>query len=803
MSKMVNAGIVTAYGAAVRGGYEGTYTQFCADLGKLADVLSEFLGFSVSIETLAEGEQATANYDGGILSLGIPRGNTGNGIQSIVLNADYTLTVTYTNGNTWTSGSIRGQVGATPHLTIGTVQTLEPGQSATAEITGTDEDPILNLGIPKGQAGASDAGGVSYDPEGSYDEGTVGAELQEQTRQLNYDATKLSNEIGVDIITDFALNNGTVANSGNSYCVCTDYIPIGVGEVTIDVLKPLTKENYFYSFGYRLYREDKSASGGYVDFDYSADYNKKLKITNSNIKYVRFTIFEGVSASDYATLRKEQFSVGDVVVYYNSEYLSDIARQSKITKTIIETPYIYNGLPGNSGNANAVCIRNVPFRSDVKAINIKNTRPLSADGNYYVYDLTTSLDGSYYNSKEFDITLGGDESFTFTTKYLKSSNTQINGFGFAVSEKTSDGTFVPLRQSSYDGYALIVRFYYEDDICNFDDRNIDESYHLMVSAKKIPNSNDESFTLLHFSDLHKDTRALNRIVEAVKKYNRYQLVVQDSICTGDIVANTAEEISSWWDKSIMTCIGNHDTASYSDGAYNWTALSMADRDEYYIAPFESNWGITHTSGTSYYYKDYSAQKVRLIVMDGMLYNDNGEETAAQTAWLVNLLSDAITNNLHVLIAIHAPHGGATAEDCSFSKYNATTMPTLTDCNTPQVVIDAVAEKITAGLHFIGYICGHTHQDNIWDAENDGKQLMFCITCASTLPAQSRISDLYRTEGSFSYVQMYDAYNLISVDTTNTLVKIVRGGGADIDDHMRTRKAICFNYSTGEKVGEVL
>ena len=24
-----------------------------------------------------------------------------------------------------------------------------------------------------------------------------------------------------------------------------------------------------------------------------------------------------------------------------------------------------------------------------------------------------------------------------------------------------------------------------------------------------------------------------------------------------------------------------------------------------------------------------------------------------------------------------------------------------------------------------------------------------------------------------------------------------------DDHMRTRKAICFNYLTGEKVGEIL
>lgn len=191
MAKTYSAGVTTAYGAAKRGGYTGTYEEFCSDLAQLVDVLSEFLGFSVTVQTLAEGASATASYDDGVLALGIPRGNTGNGIQSIVLNADYTLTVTYTNGNTWTSGSIRGQVGATPHLTIGTVQTLEPGQSATADITGTDENPVLNLGIPKGQAGASDAGGVSYDPEGFYNDGTVGAELQEQNRHLSDLETRL------------------------------------------------------------------------------------------------------------------------------------------------------------------------------------------------------------------------------------------------------------------------------------------------------------------------------------------------------------------------------------------------------------------------------------------------------------------------------------------------------------------------------------------------------------------------------------------------------------------------------------
>lgn len=46
-----------------------------------------------------------------------------------------------------------GEIGATPNIQIGTVQTLDPGQQATASMTGTPENPLLNLGIPKGEKG--------------------------------------------------------------------------------------------------------------------------------------------------------------------------------------------------------------------------------------------------------------------------------------------------------------------------------------------------------------------------------------------------------------------------------------------------------------------------------------------------------------------------------------------------------------------------------------------------------------------------------------------------------------------------
>lgn len=54
----------------------------------------------------------------------------------------------------------KGDTGVTPNFTIGTVNTLESGRSATASITGTAENPVLNLGIPKGAAGSGNGSGT-------------------------------------------------------------------------------------------------------------------------------------------------------------------------------------------------------------------------------------------------------------------------------------------------------------------------------------------------------------------------------------------------------------------------------------------------------------------------------------------------------------------------------------------------------------------------------------------------------------------------------------------------------------------
>ena len=134
-----------------------------------------------NVETLEPGQPATASVTGEgpeyQINLGIPQGKTGEtgaqGVQGEIGPRGYTFTPAVDDaGNlSWTNDgglpnpeevNIKGPIGATgpqgnpgatPTITVGAVTTLDPGQDATAEITGQTPNLTLNLGIPEGQPG--------------------------------------------------------------------------------------------------------------------------------------------------------------------------------------------------------------------------------------------------------------------------------------------------------------------------------------------------------------------------------------------------------------------------------------------------------------------------------------------------------------------------------------------------------------------------------------------------------------------------------------------------------------------------
>lgn len=110
-----------------------------------------------TVTTLAPGSAATASITGTAenprLNLGIPRGADG------IAGDGQGVAVPGPQGP-------QGEPGTSPVLHIGTVTTLPAGSAATASLTGTNADPVLNLGIPAGDTGprgATPVRGVDYD----------------------------------------------------------------------------------------------------------------------------------------------------------------------------------------------------------------------------------------------------------------------------------------------------------------------------------------------------------------------------------------------------------------------------------------------------------------------------------------------------------------------------------------------------------------------------------------------------------------------------------------------------------------
>lgn len=72
-----DVGTVTAYAYAVANGYTGTEEEFERDLGIMAKTLQDLSNLKAEAETLEPGEDASADYSDGVLTIGVPKGEKG------------------------------------------------------------------------------------------------------------------------------------------------------------------------------------------------------------------------------------------------------------------------------------------------------------------------------------------------------------------------------------------------------------------------------------------------------------------------------------------------------------------------------------------------------------------------------------------------------------------------------------------------------------------------------------------------------------------------------------------------------
>ena len=117
------------------------------------------------------------------------------------------------------------------------METLDPDESATATITGTPEDPVLNLGIPKGESGGGDAGDITFDPEEDYDEDTVGKALKDELNAISQKAPVIINTASGDIAT---FSDGADGRPIKHLVANIEAVQSGTGDPSPSNIRPIT-----------------------------------------------------------------------------------------------------------------------------------------------------------------------------------------------------------------------------------------------------------------------------------------------------------------------------------------------------------------------------------------------------------------------------------------------------------------------------------------------------------------------------------------------------------------------------------
>lgn len=308
-----------------------------------------------------------------------------------------------------------------------------------------------------------------------------------------------------------------------------------------------------------------------------------------------------------------------------------------------------------------------------------------------------------------------------------------------------------------------------------------------------------------FSDIHENFYNLRSMLNF---YKRYAGNINDVVCCGDILdedfANGS--FNYWFDEgasNILNCIGNHDSRNKAAG--NWSYYNEAqcykrffvgyendswnDETKLNSTPICSSWGaIFGGSNVCYYYKDYD--NVRIVVVDCMHWNNNTN----QQNWVVNTLEDARVKNLSVILVNHAVPwtDGWKKFDTGFQNIYRPNDGTGKKGGYANGLTDYVSAFINNGGKFICHIVGHLHTDDC--GVIDGNQIFIGVQSA----------DFRKTDGDgcgdkILFDKSQDAFNIVSVDTENKLIRVMRVGN-EYDKALRHIGNMVINYDTKELVG---
>lgn len=340
------------------------------------------------------------------------------------------------------------------------------------------------------------------------------------------------------------------------------------------------------------------------------------------------------------------------------------------------------------------------------------------------------------------------------------------------------------------------------------------------------------FAFLHSSDTHGDTVRHDHVVE----YFNYKKYLDALVVTGDMHANNFRDSVDWFvntinkvNRDILPVIGNHDVGNSQQVANCGSHQQVYER---LIQPFEQ-YGII-TNGKNYWYKDYDQYNIRIIAIyeyDNEDINPNNTDwyltfrgnkifSQDQINWFVNTLNNTPAD-YHVIVLTHLSPFGDYSEIEYIDEWTDSDKKTSGIVSQSYVIGNPIGDIIDAWCNgtsinrsysfdgwasyltpivanfnfsgrgtgiFVGYFHGHYHRDAIVRLKNYPNQHAVRIACTSADSVRVRREDLNRTQGTKSE----DAFNIVSVDTSDRTVYIVRVG-ANTTKFLEDRKMIKYTY----------
>jgi hypothetical protein len=354
---------------------------------------------------------------------------------------------------------------------------------------------------------------------------------------------------------------------------------------------------------------------------------------------------------------------------------------------------------------------------------------------------------------------------------------------------------------------------------------INKKFYTALGAMK------KRFNFIHFTDNHGDTKTTGNVIRYLNETPEIDMAIN----TGDMLAgnftsskNVITQMSEST-KPILPVLGNHDVGNSMDVAL------CGDHIEVYnslIKPFNDK-GWIDAQGKNYWFKDFTSDKIRLIALyefDEPLDLDEIDPTKykllrgtrvysqEQIDWLINTLMNT-PPDYHLILLVHQNQ-----QDDNIGTVNVEWNSVNTTIGTPLNYIDGdlvpdlinawqngtsinesysflsvasylppvsvIADFSSRGLGtFVGYVHGHSHIDIIGTLGKYPSQNFFsCVPTINNYPENNRNNDIPR----ISDTKTEDAFNLITVDTTNRKVFIVRIG-SNYTDQLKERKTLVVPY----------